>query len=241
MKIIEVADYRALSKVASEIIIKQVQQKPNAVLGLATGGTPIGTYRYLVEDYQKNQTSYHKIHTINLDEYIGLNHEDSRSYSYYMNDHLFQDINIPPEQTILPNATNSDCQKESEKYEERIESLGGIDLQILGLGENGHIGFNEPGTSFASKTRVVKLTESTRNANARYFQSIDEVPTYAISMGIATIMKSKEIILLVSGKNKATILTQLLTSNITEELPASILKTHPNVTVIADKDALSLT
>ncbi len=235
LKLIEVANYETMSKKAAEAVIEQVNKKPDAVLGLATGGTPTGMYRLLVEDYKKNQTSYQKVHTVNLDEYIGIPIDSRQSYAYYMDMHLFDPINIEKEQTFFPSASLP-----GDKYDQLIASLGGIDLQVLGIGENGHIGFNEPGTSFSSKTRVVELTASTRAANARYFTSLEEVPTHAISMGISTIMKSKQILLLVSGIKKADILYKLLTEEVNEQLPASILKTHPNVTIIADQDALSV-
>ncbi|GKU81880.1 glucosamine-6-phosphate deaminase [Niallia sp. NCCP-28] len=234
MKLIETANYETMSQTAAALVIQQVKSKPNTVLGLATGGTPVGMYQYLKEDYEQNQTSYQNVHTVNLDEYVGLSKEDSKSYAYYMNDHLFKHIHIPLEQTFLP------VEEQGDNYEELIASLGGIDLQILGIGGNGHIGFNEPGTPFTSKTGIVQLTESTREANARYFSSMDEVPTHAISMGISTIMQSKNILLLVSGSKKAEILYRLLTEDVDEALPASILKTHSNVTIIADQDALSV-
>ncbi|WP_445486788.1 glucosamine-6-phosphate deaminase [Niallia sp. 03133] len=240
MKLIEVENYEAMSKKAGEAVIEQVKQKPNSVLGLATGGTPTGMYRYLVQDYKKNQTSYHQVHSVNLDEYIGLAADSPQSYSRYMNENLFDHINIQKEQTHLPSAGASSDKTEGEKYENLIASLGGIDLQVLGIGENGHIGFNEPGTAFSSETGVVELTASTREANARYFNSIEDVPTHAISMGIATIMKSRQILLLVSGVKKANVLYKLLTGEINEQLPASILKKHKNVTLIADRDALSV-
>lgn len=234
MKLIEAASYEKMSEKAAELVIEQIKRKPNTVLGLATGGTPVGMYKCLTEDYQNKHTSYEQVNTVNLDEYVGLSKEDPNSYAYYMKEHLFKHINIPLGQTFLPS------KEQGEQYEELIASLGGIDLQILGIGENGHIGFNEPGTSFHSKTGIVKLTDSTRLANARYFASIKEVPTHAVSMGIATIMQSKKIILLVSGKPKANILHRLFTEDVKEALPASILKTHPNVLVIADQDALSV-
>ncbi|PKG25614.1 glucosamine-6-phosphate deaminase [Niallia nealsonii] len=234
MKLIETANYETMSQKAAALVIQQVKSKPNTVLGLATGGTPVGMYQYLKEDYEQNQTSYQNVHTVNLDEYVGLSKEDPKSYAYYMKNHLFKHIHIPIEQTFLP------AEEQGDKYEELIASLGGIDLQILGIGENGHIGFNEPGTPFASKTGIVQLAESTREANARYFSSMNEVPTHAISMGISTIMQSKNILLLVSGSKKAEILYRVLTEDVDESLPASILKTHPNVTIIADQDALSV-
>lgn len=240
MKVIEVKDYEEMSQKAAEIISSYVRIKPHAVLGLATGETVLGTYAALAEDYRNNQTSYRKVRTVNLDEYIGLNPEHPNSYHYYMKHHFFQFIDIPMSQTYLPNGLAADYQEECTRYEEVIETLGGIDLQVLGIGRNGHIGFNEPGTSFDSTTHIVKLAESTRKANARFFPSLKQVPTHAITMGIATIMKSRQILLLVSGKKKASIMSQLLEGNVTPSIPASILQAHPNVAIIADEEALSL-
>ncbi|HWJ76743.1 MAG TPA: glucosamine-6-phosphate deaminase [Niallia sp.] len=240
MKLVEVKDYAEMSEFAAKEIIKQVHLKSNSVLGLATGGTPTGTYQYLINDFKKSDTSYEEVMTVNLDEYIGLDKKNPQSYDYYMKTNLFEHINVKEENTHLPYAKNIEDQEAGQKYESLIESLGGIDLQILGIGENGHIGFNEPGTSFSSKTGIVELAESTKQANARYFSSIEEVPTHAISMGISTIMKSKEILLLVSGIKKAPILNELMNTDVSEDLPASILKTHPNVTIIADQEALSV-
>jgi glucosamine-6-phosphate deaminase len=240
MKLIEVQNYDEMSKVAAQKIIEQIQTKPNSVLGLATGGTPVGTYQYLIKDFTENHTSYEKVITANLDEYVGLEEDNPQSYSYYMKEHLFNHINIPENQTHLPFAKNVNDKDSGENYEKLIDSFGGMDLQVLGIGENGHIGFNEPGTSFSSTTDVVQLADSTREANARYFTSMDEVPTHAISMGISTIMKSRKIILLVSGVKKAPVLNQLFHSDIKEDLPASILKKHPDVTIIADQEALSI-
>ncbi|SLK38412.1 glucosamine-6-phosphate deaminase [Mycobacteroides abscessus subsp. abscessus] len=240
MKLIEVQSYDEMSKVAAEIMIEQIKKKPNSVLGLATGGTPIGTYQNLIKDFSKNKTSYERVITVNLDEYIGLEKDNPQSYSYYMKEQLFNHINIPESQTHLPFANGVEDEEAGNNYEKLIDSLGGIDMQILGIGENGHIGFNEPGTSFSSTTSIVKLDDSTREANARYFSKIEDVPTHAISMGISTIMKSRKIILLVSGVKKAPILNQLFHTDVKEDLPASILKKHPDVTIIADKEALSI-
>lgn len=240
MKLVEVQNYEEMSKVAAEIIIDQVKTKPNSVLGLATGGTPVGTYKDLIKDFSKNKTSYERVITVNLDEYIGLEKDNPQSYSYYMKEQLFNHINIPENQTYLPAAKSVEDEDAGKNYEKLIDSLGGIDMQILGIGENGHIGFNEPGTSFSSTTSIVKLDDSTREANARYFTKMEDVPTHAISMGISTIMKSRKIILLVSGVKKAPVLNQLFHTDIKEDLPASILKKHPDVTIIADQEALSI-
>ncbi|MBB5325600.1 glucosamine-6-phosphate deaminase [Anoxybacillus tepidamans] len=240
MRVIEVNDYYELSQKAAEMIIDQVRKKPDSVLGLATGETVLETYAAIVNDYQQNQTSYRHIRTFNLDEYIGLAADHPNSYHYYMNEHLFRFIDIPMSQTYIPNGLADDIPEECIRYEKLIGQCGGIDLQILGIGRNGHIGFNEPGTSFDSTTHVVELAHSTRKANSRFFSSLEEVPTHAITMGIATIMKSRQIILLASGERKAHIMSQLLEGEVTPNIPASILKTHPNVTIIADKEALSL-
>ena len=239
MEIIEAKNYDEMSEKAAQLILTKVKQTPSLVLGLATGGTPVGTYQHLVDDYQAHRTSYQHVHTVNLDEYVGIEKENPTSYHTYMNEHLFQHIDIPIEQTYLPNAMAKDLQAECQKYEELIEDLGGIDLQILGIGVNGHIGFNEPGTSFESTTNVVELTASTREKNACYFDNPFNVPTHAVTMGISTIMKSKQIVLLVSGKQKAHILYKLLTEPTNEQVPASILKQHDHVTIIADREALT--
>jgi glucosamine-6-phosphate deaminase len=239
MNIIKVQDYAEMSRTAAEIVIGKVKGNPDIKLGLATGGTPKGMYDNLIEDYVRNNTSYENVTSFNLDEYIGLNPNDPNSYHYYMDDSLFTHININEERTHLPNGTADDTTGECKRYDEMIDSAGGIDLQILGIGQNGHIGFNEPGTSFTPGTHVVTLEDSTRQANARYFDSIDEVPTHAVTMGISTIMKSKEILLLISGEEKAETLKRLIHDDVSEEFPASILKKHNNVTIIADQKALS--
>lgn len=240
MRVVKVANYEEMSQKAAECIIRQVKEKPDSVLGLATGGTVIGTYQLLAKDHQKNGTSYRQILTVNLDEYIGISSEHEQSYHFYMKKRLFDHIQIPPENTYLPDGQAEDLEEECKRYDERIESLGGIDLQLLGIGVNGHIGFNEPGTPFDSKTHIVELSESTRKANARFFNTLEEVPKKAITMGIETIMKSKKILLLASGLKKAPIIRKLFQEGITEEIPASVLKKHENVVLIADEEALFL-
>jgi glucosamine-6-phosphate deaminase len=240
MKIIEATDYQDMSKIAADYIIQKVNQSPNIKLGLATGGTPMGIYSNLIADHQKNGTSYQGVMTFNLDEYVGLSGDNPNSYRYYMDDNFFNHIDVQKNNTFVPRGTADDVQKECESYEKLVAKHNGIDLQILGIGANGHIGFNEPGTLFCSETHVVQLTPSTRQANARYFNSLEEVPTKAITMGIATIMKSREILLLVSGEQKKDALKRLLTeNNIDERFPASVLKNHPYVTIIADKAAIA--
>jgi glucosamine-6-phosphate deaminase len=234
MKIINVGNYQELSERAAKIVIETVQNKPNAVLGLATGSTPIGLYNELIDDHAKNGTSYRKICTFNLDEYVGLEGSHPQSYLYFMRQHLFNHIDISPENTFIPNGKAEDTMKECERYEELIKEKGGIDLQILGIGQNGHIGFNEPGTSFSSRTHIIQLTESTRQANSRFFSSMDEVPTHAVTVGIQTIMESRKILLLVSGQAKMEAFKRLLSDEIDESFPASVLKLHNDVTVITD-------
>lgn len=239
MKIIEVKDYQEMSQKAAEYMIEKVLQNPQIKLGLATGGTPIGTYQHLIADHRNNGTSYAGVTTFNLDEYVGLSGDNQNSYSYFMNDHLFNHIDIKKTNTFIPKGDAKDISAECLRYEELLEQYHGIDMQILGIGENGHIGFNEPGTSVQSKTHVVQLAASTINANARFFNQIEEVPVQAVTMGISTIMKSKEILLLVSGENKSDALSKLLNGPITESFPASVLKNHPCVTIIADRAAVA--
>lgn len=237
MNIVKVNDYKELSETAAALVLEKVKQHPKIVLGLATGGTPEGMYKQLVDDHKTAGTTYREVTTFNLDEYAGLPREDRNSYYTYMRQQLFDHIDVAEENVHLPNGEAADLQVECQQYEQLIKEAGGIDLQVLGIGGNGHIGFNEPGTSFDSTTHIVTLDESTRKANARYFASIDEVPTHALTMGIQTIMRAKEIILLASGKSKAEAVARLLTGEASESFPASVLLTHPNVTVIIDKEA----
>ncbi|KAF0994688.1 glucosamine-6-phosphate deaminase [Geobacillus sp. TFV-3] len=240
LKLLEAADYAEMSRQAARMIIKQVKEKPNAVLGLATGSTVLGTYHELVTDHRQNGTSYRRVRTVNLDEYVGLGPDHPNSYRYYMNQHLFAQLDIPLHQTHVPDGLAADLDEECSRYERLIDELGGIDLQLLGIGRNGHIGFNEPGTPFSTATHVVELTELTREANARFFPSFDDVPRYAITMGIATILRSRRIVLLASGEEKAEAIARLLEGVVTPDLPASALHLHPDVTIIADREALSL-
>jgi glucosamine-6-phosphate deaminase len=239
MKMIEAKDYQEMSKIAADYIIKKVSAFPKLKLGLATGGTPLGIYANLIADHQKNGTSYRGVTTFNLDEYVGLSGENPNSYRNYMDHNFFDHIDIQKTNTFVPRGDVDDIQRECADYEDLLQQHKGLDLQILGIGENGHIGFNEPGTSFTSETHVVELTPSTRMANARYFDRLEEVPTEAVTMGIATIMKSKEILLLISGEQKKEALNKLLDGNVDESFPASVLKKHPYVTIIADKAAIA--
>jgi len=239
MQVIRVKDYDAMSDKACDIIVNEMQSNVETVLGLATGSTPEGLYDRLIEKYNNHNISFKQTKTFNLDEYVGLDKDDKNSYYYYMNHKLFKHIDIPENQALLPDSKAENIAAECERYEQKIKEAGYIDIQILGIGLNGHIGFNEPNTPFASRTHVVKLDESTRQANARFFNSIDEVPTEAITMGITTIMESKKIILLVSGEKKADILAKVIHGEVTEKVPASVLQQHPHVTIIADEAALS--
>ena len=239
MRIIKATDYKDMSRKAANIISAQIIMKPDSVLGLATGSTPIGLYEQLVEWYNKGDLDFSKISTVNLDEYKGLNRENDQSYYYFMHDHLFNHVNIRPECTNVPNGMEPDSEKECKRYEALIDSLGGADLQLLGLGHNGHIGFNEPAPVFEKATHCVDLTESTIEANKRFFASADEVPKQAYTMGIGTIMKAKKILVVVSGEDKADIVAKAFFGPVTPAVPASILQMHGDVTLVADAAALS--
>ncbi|KAB8137809.1 glucosamine-6-phosphate deaminase [Gracilibacillus oryzae] len=235
MKIMKAKNYSNMSKIAKEIIADTINGKSDATLGLATGSTPIGLYKGLINLYNEKQLSFQNVTTFNLDEYVGLTPSNPNSYHYFMNEQLFQHIDIKEANIHIPNGMAPDLQEECDHYEQSIKNAGGIDLQILGIGENGHIGFNEPGTSFAERTHIITLDQSTREANARFFETIDQVPTKAITAGIETIMQSKQILLLVSGEAKKEAYNQLLEGEITEEFPASVLHQHENCVVIVDK------
>lgn len=241
IRLVAVSDHRELSREASRRIIQAVRQNPAVVLGLATGSTPEGTYHELVRDHQENGTSYSRVTTFNLDEYVGLKPEDPHSYHAYMEHHLLRHLDLSRERIHLPRGDASELDAECLRYDQLIREAGGIDLQLLGIGVNGHIGFNEPGTSLSSETQAVRLTESTRQANKIHFADPEAVPTHAITMGLGTILRSKSILLLISGEKKAPILKRLLTEDeITPDLPASALRSHGDVTLIADQEALSL-
>jgi glucosamine-6-phosphate deaminase len=238
MDIITTSSYEDLSKTAAEYIIQKVRKESSVILGMATGGTPTKMYELLIDDYVNHKTSYNHVTTFNLDEYVGLSKNDSKSYYSYMNNQLFKHIDINKNKTHIPDGLAENIEQECGRYEQLLQNNGPVDVQILGLGENGHIGFNEPRTPFDSKTHVVKLTDSTRRANARFFKSLEDVPTHAITMGIDSIMQAKEILLLVSGEHKAEALNRLLHGEISENFPASILKKHPCVKIIADRSVL---
>lgn len=239
MKIYEVNDYQEMSRKAANIISAQVILKQDSVLGLATGSSPIGTYDHLVDWYQKGDLDFSHVHTVNLDEYRGLTGADEQSYYYFMHKHLFDRVNIVKENTHVPNGMAEDGEKECMNYEKLIESLGGVDIQLLGIGRNGHIGFNEPDSSFARMTHCVNLTESTIDANKRFFASAEDVPRQAYTMGIGTIMKARKILLIANGKDKAEAVAKAVYGPVTPEMPASILQFHSDVIIVADKAALS--
>ena len=239
MIIYEAKDYKDMSRKAANIISAQIIMKPNCVLGLATGSTPIGTYEQLVEWYHKGDLDFSKVTSVNLDEYRGLEKSNDQSYDYFMHQHLFDKVNIHPENVNLPDGMAEDAEKECKRYEELIRSLGGVDLQLLGLGHNGHIGFNEPGAAFEKETHCVNLTERTIEANKRFFASADDVPKQAFTMGIKTIMQAKKIVVIASGEDKAEILKEAFFGPVTPAVPASILQLHNNVIVVGDQAVLS--
>lgn len=240
MKIIVTKDYEEMSEVAKNMIIDEVSKNRDIRLGLATGGTPLLTYKKIIEEYNQTNIDFSNVITFNLDEYVGLSPSDKNSYHYYMKNNLFNSLDIKKENTHIPNGIALDLKEECENYEKQIENLGGIDLQLLGIGKNAHIGFNEPFDVFASKTHVVELKSSTKKANAKYFEGEEQVPDRAISMGIGTIMRAKKIILLASGKSKAEAIKNTLLKDIDPKVPASILQLHPDVTFIIDEEAASL-
>ncbi|MBQ3516676.1 MAG: glucosamine-6-phosphate deaminase [Lachnospiraceae bacterium] len=239
MKIIKAKDYDEMSRKAANLIAAQIYVKPNCVLGLATGSTPIGTYKELVAKYELGDLDFSEVTTVNLDEYKGITKENDQSYYYFMNDNLFSHVNINKERTFLPDGTEPDSDKACNAYNEIIHSVGGQDLQLLGLGHNGHIGFNEPAAEFPLETHCVDLTESTIKANQRFFASYDDVPKQAYTMGIKTIMQAKKVLVVVSGEDKADIVQKAFFGPVTPEVPASVLQLHPDCTVVADAAALS--
>jgi glucosamine-6-phosphate deaminase len=238
--IIKTKDYAEMSRKAADVIAQCVTNNPACRLGLATGSTPEGLYAELAKDYQSGALDFSKVLSFNLDEYRGLSHDHEQSYHYFMKKHLFDKINIDQANTHVPDGANPDAQAACDEYEAAIDAAGGIDLQLLGIGHNGHIGFNEPAAFFPKKTNCVDLTESTIVANSRLFESIDEVPRQAYTMGIGTIMKAKKILVVANGAGKAEIVRDAFFGSVTPEVPASILQFHPNVIVVVDEQAASL-
>ena len=240
MRIIATPDYEQMSKKAAGVLAAQVVLKRGSVLGLATGSTPLGIYRCLIEWHRAGMLDFSQVHSVNLDEYCGLAPDHDQSYAYYMRENLFRHINIDPAHTHIPNGLAKDAEKEGRLYDVLIRSLGGVDIQLLGIGHTGHIGFNEPADDFPAPTHRVALNPKTIEANSRFFASENEVPRYAVTMGIGSIMSAKKILLVASGKDKADILYRSFFGPITPQVPASVLQLHPDVTVVADEDALSV-
>lgn len=239
MRIIKTKDFQDMSRKAANLISAQVILKPNCILGLATGSSPIGIYKQLVEWHRQGDLDFKDVTTFNLDEYRGLPRSNDQSYYYFMHDNLFNHVNVPAEHIHLPNGENPDAEAECSCYDKMIAEAGGIDLQLLGMGPNGHIGFNEPTDTFPVGTHCVDLTESTIEANKRFFASANDVPRQAYTMGIGTIMSAKKILIIISGAGKADIVRDAFFGPVTPLVPASILQLHPDVTVVADEAALS--
>lgn len=239
MRIIRAKDYEDMSRKAANIIAAQVIMKPDSVLGLATGSTPVGTYNHLIEKYNNGDLDFSQVTTVNLDEYKGLARDHDQSYYYFMHQNLFDHVNINPEKTFLPDGTQEDSDKACADYERIMAETGGADLQLLGIGHNGHIGFNEPGQVFEKDTHCVDLAEKTIQANKRFFDSVDDVPKQAYTMGIRTIMKAKKILLVASGEEKAEIIKEAFFGPVTPTVQASILQLRENVILVADEAALS--
>ena len=240
MKIYCAKDYAGMSRIAANILSAQITLKPDCTLGLATGSTPIGTYQVLIERCASGDLDFSQVKSINLDEYVGLSPEHDQSYRYFMNTNLFDHVNINKDNTNVPNGLAEDLEAECQRYNEIIHTLGPIDIQVLGMGHNGHIGFNEPSDIFELETHKVELTQTTIDANARFFASADEVPRQALTMGIKSIMQAKTILVVVNGKGKAEIVKKAFTGPVTPQVPASILQMHPNVILVGDEEALSL-
>ena len=239
MRIYRAKDYEEMSRRAAGIVSAQIIMKPDCVLGLATGSTPIGLYKQLIEWYRNGDLDFSAVRTVNLDEYKGISRENDQSYYYFMHQNLFDHVNIPAENTHLPDGMEPDSEKECGRYEELIRSMGSVDLQLLGIGHNGHIGFNEPADAFDKLVHCVNLTQSTIEANKRFFASAKEVPRQAYTMGIQTIMRSKKILIIANGEGKADIVRDAFFGPITPMVPASVLQLHNDVTLVADEAALS--
>ncbi len=240
MRLYRAKNYEDMSRKAANIISAQVIMKPDCVLGLATGSTPIGTYKQLIEWYDKGDLDFSEVTTVNLDEYKGLPKENDQSYYYFMHENLFNHINLQKGRSFLPDGTEPDSEKACSNYNAVIRQVGGIDLQLLGIGRNGHIGFNEPDDHFSLETHCVDLTPSTIDANKRFFEKEEDVPRQAYTMGIKTIMQAKKVLLVASGEDKAKALYDSFYGPVTPSVPASILQYHKNVYVVADEAALSM-
>lgn len=239
LKIVSARDYDDMSRKAANIISAQVILKPDTVLGLATGSTPIGAYRQLIDWYKKGDVDFSQVRTYNLDEYRGLSHDDPQSYHYFMRDNFFDHINIDLNNTHVPDGANPDAEAACAEYDKMVADAGYPDLQLLGIGNNGHIGFNEPDDHFSKGTHCVDLTESTIKANSRLFEREEDVPRQAYTMGVQTIMLARRIVLVVSGENKAETVREAFFGPVTPQVPASILQLHTDVSIVADEAALS--
>lgn len=237
MEVIIQKDYKSLSRVAAEVIVEVLNAKPNAVLGMATGSTPLGLYQELVRLHKERQLDFSRVTTFNLDEYVGLNVNHPQSYHYFMHEHFFRHVNIQPQNINIPSGTTSNYPAFCQWYERRIAECGGIDLQILGIGTDGHIGFNEPTSSLSSRTRLKTLSEQTINDNARFFDKRADVPVYAITMGVGTILEARKLVLIASGKTKAKAIAQAVEGPVTSMITASALQMHRDAIVIVDAEA----
>ena len=240
MRLIRAKDYQEASRQVANIISAQVILRPDSVLGLATGSSPIGAYRQLIEWYNKGDVDFSRVRSVNLDEYVGLAPSHEQSYAYFMYHNFFDFINIKPENVHLPDGLDPDAEGQGKKYDALIRSLGGVDLQLLGIGRDGHIGFNEPCGEFVKGTHCVELTQDTREANARFFGSIDLVPKTAYTMGILDIMQARRVVMIASGSSKAAIVRDAFWGPVTPQIPASILQLHPDFTLVADEEALAM-
>lgn len=240
MNVIITKNYEELSKVAAREMAEVIKNNPSAILGLATGGSPIGMYKELIRMNKDGEIDFSTVTTVNLDEYVGLSGEHPQSYRYFMNDNLFNHINIDKKNTYVPNGLAKDVEEECKNYDSKIAQLGGTDVQLLGIGNNGHIAFNEPDEALVSGTHLTNLTEDTIRANARFFDSIDEVPKTALTMGLGGIMKSKKIIVIASGESKAEAVKAMVNGKISTNMPASMLQMHRDVVVIVDEEAAKL-
>ena len=240
MKVIVTKDYAEMSAKAAEIMAEVIKNKPDCVLGLATGSTPIGMYDCLVDMYNAKELDFSAARSVNLDEYYPITPDNDQSYRYFMNEHLFDRVNIDKAKTAVPDGTAKDVEEFCRAYEANIDALGGIDVQVLGIGRNGHIGFNEPADELIRGTHLTALTPDTIEANARFFASENDVPKHALTMGIQSVFKARKILLLANGKNKAEAIKAMLQGNVTTSCPATLLCLHPDVTVICDEDAYSL-
>ena len=240
MRLIKAKDYQEASRQVANIISAQVILRPDSVLGLATGSSPIGAYRQLIEWYNKGDVDFSRVRSVNLDEYVGLAPSHEQSYAYFMHHNFFNFINIKPENVHLPDGLDPDAEGQGKKYDALIRSLGGVDLQLLGIGRDGHIGFNEPCGEFVKGTHCVELTQDTREANARFFGSVDLVPKTAYTMGILDIMQARRVVMIASGSSKAAIVRDAFWGPVTPQIPASILQLHPDFTLVADEEALAM-